>query len=169
MGSGAAPGRSRGRFDNPRRLSGVDRLLLDTTALIDLSKNSGDTNVQRVRVVAAGIPSRAVEQPSAGRQRTVLGLAFRGDQLRHVADPPARGHRLVQRVVAGDAAVTLYAASSALEPRPVHPEGPPIWIGSWGAPAALRKATQCPLDRLSCKAACGSTRPTKAATSSCPD
>ncbi|MFJ9388971.1 LLM class flavin-dependent oxidoreductase [Nocardioides sp. NPDC101246] len=29
-----------------------------------------------------------------------------------------------------------------LEPRPVRPDGPPIWIGSWGSPAGLRRVAR---------------------------
>jgi alkanesulfonate monooxygenase SsuD/methylene tetrahydromethanopterin reductase-like flavin-dependent oxidoreductase (luciferase family) len=36
----------------------------------------------------------------------------------------------------------FYAATSALQPRPVRPEGPPIWIGSWGSEAGLRRVAR---------------------------
>jgi alkanesulfonate monooxygenase SsuD/methylene tetrahydromethanopterin reductase-like flavin-dependent oxidoreductase (luciferase family) len=43
-----------------------------------------------------------------------------------------------------DAAVrelrALLSADSALEPHPVGPQGPPLWIASWGSPAGLRRA-----------------------------
>jgi alkanesulfonate monooxygenase SsuD/methylene tetrahydromethanopterin reductase-like flavin-dependent oxidoreductase (luciferase family) len=43
-----------------------------------------------------------------------------------------------------DAAVgelrALLSADSALEPHPVSPQGPPLWIASWGSPAGLRRA-----------------------------
>lgn len=29
-----------------------------------------------------------------------------------------------------------------LEPRPTRPEGPPLWIGSWGSPAGLRRVAR---------------------------
>ena len=29
-----------------------------------------------------------------------------------------------------------------LEPRPLRPDGPPIWIGSWGSPAGLRRVVR---------------------------
>jgi len=29
-----------------------------------------------------------------------------------------------------------------LEPRPMQPNGPPIWVGSWGSPAGLRRAAR---------------------------
>lgn len=54
MGSGVAAGRFRGRFDNSCQLSTVDRLLLDTTVLIDLSKNFGDVLTSLNAVVASG-------------------------------------------------------------------------------------------------------------------
>jgi predicted nucleic acid-binding protein len=54
VGSGAASGRSRGRFDSPCQLSAVDRLLLDTTVLIDLSKNFGDVLTALNALVASG-------------------------------------------------------------------------------------------------------------------
>ena len=36
----------------------------------------------------------------------------------------------------------FYAAASALQPRPTRPKGPPIWIGSWGSEAGLRRVAQ---------------------------
>jgi alkanesulfonate monooxygenase SsuD/methylene tetrahydromethanopterin reductase-like flavin-dependent oxidoreductase (luciferase family) len=43
-----------------------------------------------------------------------------------------------------DAAVrelrVLLSADSALEPHPVSPQGPPLWIASWGSPPGLRRA-----------------------------
>jgi alkanesulfonate monooxygenase SsuD/methylene tetrahydromethanopterin reductase-like flavin-dependent oxidoreductase (luciferase family) len=45
-----------------------------------------------------------------------------------------------------DAAVadlrTLLSSDSALEPHPLSPSGPPIWIASWGSPAGLRRAAR---------------------------
>jgi alkanesulfonate monooxygenase SsuD/methylene tetrahydromethanopterin reductase-like flavin-dependent oxidoreductase (luciferase family) len=45
-----------------------------------------------------------------------------------------------------DAAVSdlraLLGPESALEPRPVSPQGPPLWIASWGSPAGLRRAAR---------------------------
>jgi alkanesulfonate monooxygenase SsuD/methylene tetrahydromethanopterin reductase-like flavin-dependent oxidoreductase (luciferase family) len=29
-----------------------------------------------------------------------------------------------------------------LEPRPAQPDGPPIWVGSWGSPAGVRRAAR---------------------------
>ena len=31
---------------------------------------------------------------------------------------------------------------AVLEPRPLGPDGPPIWIGSWGSPAGLRRVVR---------------------------
>jgi alkanesulfonate monooxygenase SsuD/methylene tetrahydromethanopterin reductase-like flavin-dependent oxidoreductase (luciferase family) len=36
----------------------------------------------------------------------------------------------------------FYAATSALRPLPTRPEGPPIWIGSWGSEAGLRRVAR---------------------------
>jgi alkanesulfonate monooxygenase SsuD/methylene tetrahydromethanopterin reductase-like flavin-dependent oxidoreductase (luciferase family) len=36
----------------------------------------------------------------------------------------------------------LLGSDSALEPRPVAPQGPPLWIASWGSRAGLRRAAQ---------------------------
>jgi alkanesulfonate monooxygenase SsuD/methylene tetrahydromethanopterin reductase-like flavin-dependent oxidoreductase (luciferase family) len=36
----------------------------------------------------------------------------------------------------------FYAAASALQPRPTRPDGPPIWIGSWGSDAGLRRVAR---------------------------
>jgi alkanesulfonate monooxygenase SsuD/methylene tetrahydromethanopterin reductase-like flavin-dependent oxidoreductase (luciferase family) len=33
----------------------------------------------------------------------------------------------------------LLAADSDLEPHPISPDGPPLWIASWGSPAGLRR------------------------------
>lgn len=37
---------------------------------------------------------------------------------------------------------SFYSAGPELEPRPVRPEGPPIWIGSWGSDAGLRRVAR---------------------------
>jgi alkanesulfonate monooxygenase SsuD/methylene tetrahydromethanopterin reductase-like flavin-dependent oxidoreductase (luciferase family) len=36
----------------------------------------------------------------------------------------------------------FYAAASALQPRPTRTEGPPIWVGSWGSEAGLRRVAR---------------------------
>jgi alkanesulfonate monooxygenase SsuD/methylene tetrahydromethanopterin reductase-like flavin-dependent oxidoreductase (luciferase family) len=36
----------------------------------------------------------------------------------------------------------FYAATSALRPQPTRPEGPPIWIGSWGSEAGMRRVAR---------------------------
>jgi len=36
----------------------------------------------------------------------------------------------------------FYAATSALRPRPTRAQGPPIWIGSWGSEAGLRRVAR---------------------------
>lgn len=37
---------------------------------------------------------------------------------------------------------TLREQDSALRPGPGRPDGPPIWVASWGSPAGLRRAAQ---------------------------
>ena len=36
----------------------------------------------------------------------------------------------------------FYSAGPELEPRPMRPHGPPIWIGSWGSDAGLRRVAR---------------------------
>jgi alkanesulfonate monooxygenase SsuD/methylene tetrahydromethanopterin reductase-like flavin-dependent oxidoreductase (luciferase family) len=36
----------------------------------------------------------------------------------------------------------FYSTNVALEPRPNRPDGPPIWIGSWGSDAGLRRVAR---------------------------
>jgi alkanesulfonate monooxygenase SsuD/methylene tetrahydromethanopterin reductase-like flavin-dependent oxidoreductase (luciferase family) len=36
----------------------------------------------------------------------------------------------------------LLRSDSPLEPRPVRPDGPPLWIASWGSPAGLRRVAR---------------------------
>jgi len=36
----------------------------------------------------------------------------------------------------------FYSAGPELEPRPMRPDGPPIWIGSWGSDAGLRRVAR---------------------------
>ena len=36
----------------------------------------------------------------------------------------------------------FYSAGPALEPRPKRPDGPPMWIGSWGSDAGLRRVAR---------------------------
>jgi alkanesulfonate monooxygenase SsuD/methylene tetrahydromethanopterin reductase-like flavin-dependent oxidoreductase (luciferase family) len=37
---------------------------------------------------------------------------------------------------------SLLGGDAALEPRPVSPEGPPLWIASWGSAAGLRRVAR---------------------------
>jgi alkanesulfonate monooxygenase SsuD/methylene tetrahydromethanopterin reductase-like flavin-dependent oxidoreductase (luciferase family) len=42
-----------------------------------------------------------------------------------------------------DFAGTFYSTEGvALEPRPVTPQGPPLWIASWGSPAGMRRVAR---------------------------
>jgi alkanesulfonate monooxygenase SsuD/methylene tetrahydromethanopterin reductase-like flavin-dependent oxidoreductase (luciferase family) len=36
----------------------------------------------------------------------------------------------------------FYATGEALQPRPASPDGPPIWLASWGSPAGLRRVAR---------------------------
>jgi len=36
----------------------------------------------------------------------------------------------------------FYSTNVALEPRPNRPDGPPIWIGSWGSDAGMRRVAR---------------------------
>jgi alkanesulfonate monooxygenase SsuD/methylene tetrahydromethanopterin reductase-like flavin-dependent oxidoreductase (luciferase family) len=36
----------------------------------------------------------------------------------------------------------FYSATAELEPRPIRADGPPIWIGSWGSDAGLRRVAR---------------------------
>ncbi len=36
----------------------------------------------------------------------------------------------------------FYSAQPELEPRPMRPDGPPIWIGSWGSDAGIRRVAR---------------------------
>jgi alkanesulfonate monooxygenase SsuD/methylene tetrahydromethanopterin reductase-like flavin-dependent oxidoreductase (luciferase family) len=48
----------------------------------------------------------------------------------HLTPEPRRG------------AANFYTSEAVLEPRPVQADGPPIWIGSWGSDAGLRRVAR---------------------------
>jgi alkanesulfonate monooxygenase SsuD/methylene tetrahydromethanopterin reductase-like flavin-dependent oxidoreductase (luciferase family) len=77
---------------------------------------------------------------SSARDHEAVGLAFE-ERWRRL-DEAVR----VLRAHLTDGAPAFegrfYTSDAKLEPSPVRPEGPPIWIGSWGSEAGLRRVAR---------------------------
>ena len=85
----------------------------------------------------------AIDVLSEGR--LVLGLGAGSSR----ADHDLAGLDFDQRWVQFEAAVRVVRAhlgrepgAGPLEPRPLRPDGPPVWIASWGSPAGLRRVAR---------------------------
>ena len=88
--------------------------------------------MSRGRVVAGLGPG------SSARDYAAVGLPFeerwpRFDEAVRTTRALLRGESFAGR---------WYAADGPLEPRPVRPDGPPLWVGSWGSEAGLRRAAR---------------------------
>ncbi|MBB3042454.1 LLM class flavin-dependent oxidoreductase [Nocardioides soli] len=77
--------------------------------------------------------------------RLVLGLGAGSSRADHAAvgaDFDRRWSRFEEAVRAVRSHLGIDDGAAALEPRPVRPGGPPIWIASWGSPAGLRRVAR---------------------------
>ncbi|HEX6236267.1 MAG TPA: LLM class flavin-dependent oxidoreductase [Acidimicrobiales bacterium] len=95
----------------------------------------------------------AIDRLSGGR--VVVGVGPGSSPLDHAAvglDAEERWRRLDEAVLAmralwragGEPFVGRYYSTEGieLEPRPTRPEGPPIWLGSWGSEIGLRRTAR---------------------------
>jgi alkanesulfonate monooxygenase SsuD/methylene tetrahydromethanopterin reductase-like flavin-dependent oxidoreductase (luciferase family) len=75
---------------------------------------------------------------SSPRDYAAVGLAF--DERWKRFDEAVRALRSLLNEDAEDFRGAFYSTEGvALEPHPVRPEGPPIWIASWGSTAGMRR------------------------------
>ena len=88
--------------------------------------------MSRGRVVAGLGPGSAVSDYAS------VGVPFEERWARF--DDAVRAVRALLRGEAYDGA--WYACRDALEPLPVQPGGPPLWVASWGSDRGLRRATR---------------------------
>jgi alkanesulfonate monooxygenase SsuD/methylene tetrahydromethanopterin reductase-like flavin-dependent oxidoreductase (luciferase family) len=69
-----------------------------------------------------------------------VGLSF--DERWPRFDESIRVLRAHLRIGAPEFEGRFYSTKLALQPRPRRADGPPIWIGSWGSPAGLRRVAR---------------------------
>jgi alkanesulfonate monooxygenase SsuD/methylene tetrahydromethanopterin reductase-like flavin-dependent oxidoreductase (luciferase family) len=77
---------------------------------------------------------------SSTRDYEAVGLAF--DERWPRLDEAVRVLRTHLNSSAPAFAGKFYSSNNELAPRPPRPEGPPIWIGSWGSEAGLRRVAR---------------------------
>jgi alkanesulfonate monooxygenase SsuD/methylene tetrahydromethanopterin reductase-like flavin-dependent oxidoreductase (luciferase family) len=75
---------------------------------------------------------------SSERDYAVAGVPFAERWPRFDEAVRALRASLTGQTFAGD----FYTVDSTLEPGPARPGGPPLWIGSWGSDAGLRRAVR---------------------------
>jgi alkanesulfonate monooxygenase SsuD/methylene tetrahydromethanopterin reductase-like flavin-dependent oxidoreductase (luciferase family) len=127
------------------------------TALAAVLEQSGDmtlaTSVSLVVVpgpVALAKTLGAIDRLSGGRLLAAVGPGSSAQDYEAVGIPfEERGPRFEEAIQAlralwhpeDEPFVGRYYATNDidLQPRPAQPKGPPIWIGSWGSDAGLRR------------------------------
>lgn len=138
---------SRPWLDNPIALAAVltrtHRITLMTTAALPVVRGPAPLSkaLAALDVLSGGRLVVGVSPGSSARDYALAGIAFeerwkRFDEAVQLLRcllcpdaPPFRGH--------------FYAwESTRLEPLPVQESGPPIWIGSWGSDAGLRRVAR---------------------------
>jgi alkanesulfonate monooxygenase SsuD/methylene tetrahydromethanopterin reductase-like flavin-dependent oxidoreductase (luciferase family) len=78
---------------------------------------------------------------SSARDYAAIGIPFEERWKRF--DEAVRALRSLLREDEADFTGAFYStAGLALEPRPVRPEGPPIWLAGWGSAAGLRRVAR---------------------------
>lgn len=77
---------------------------------------------------------------SSASDYSAVGLSF--DERWPRLDESVRVLRRHLKGGAKDFEGKFYDSNANLEPRPNRPEGPPIWIGSWGSDAGLRRVAR---------------------------
>lgn len=92
-------------------------------------------------ILSGGRLVAGVGPGSSPRDYAAIGLPFEERWKRF--DEAIRALRSLLSEDAEDFTGTFYSTEGlTLEPPPVRPEGPPIWIASWGSPAGLRRVAR---------------------------
>jgi alkanesulfonate monooxygenase SsuD/methylene tetrahydromethanopterin reductase-like flavin-dependent oxidoreductase (luciferase family) len=91
-------------------------------------------------IVSGGRLTLGVGPGSSARDYALAGLDF--DERWPRLDEAIRALRTYLGSGASAYQGRFYAAASALRPAPACPGGPPIWIGSWGSEAGLRRVAR---------------------------
>jgi alkanesulfonate monooxygenase SsuD/methylene tetrahydromethanopterin reductase-like flavin-dependent oxidoreductase (luciferase family) len=149
-----------------RALAANDHLLFSVpwldgpTALAAVMSHSGDlalATTVALPVVRGPVPLAktlgAIDRLSGGRLIVAVGPGSARQDYEAVGiDFEERWARLDEAVHAmralwrrdSDPFVGSFysTAGFALEPRPAHPDGPPVWIGSWGSELGLRRVAR---------------------------
>jgi alkanesulfonate monooxygenase SsuD/methylene tetrahydromethanopterin reductase-like flavin-dependent oxidoreductase (luciferase family) len=89
-------------------------------------------------VISGGRVVAGLGPGSSERDYASVGIAF--DERWPRFDESVRAIRALLR---GESfAGSYYEVAGPLEPRPTRPDGPPLWIGSWGSDVGLRRAVR---------------------------
>lgn len=92
-------------------------------------------------VLAGGRMVVGIGPGSSARDYAAVGIPF--DERWARFDEAARALRSLLRKDAAPTSGRWYDTRGiVLEPAPVHPAGPPVWIGSWGSEAGLRRVAR---------------------------
>jgi alkanesulfonate monooxygenase SsuD/methylene tetrahydromethanopterin reductase-like flavin-dependent oxidoreductase (luciferase family) len=89
-------------------------------------------------VLSGGRVSAGLGPGSSDRDYAIVGVPFEERWPRF--DEAVMATRAL--LLGGSFKGRFYAVDGPLEPLPVQPKGPPIWVGSWGSDAGLRRAVR---------------------------
>jgi alkanesulfonate monooxygenase SsuD/methylene tetrahydromethanopterin reductase-like flavin-dependent oxidoreductase (luciferase family) len=93
-----------------------------------------------IDILSGGRLVLGVGPGSSARDYEAVGLDF--DERWPRLDEAVRVLRAHLKQGAPPFTGRFYDTSASLQPRPASPDGPPIWIGSWGSDAGLRRVAR---------------------------
>ncbi len=134
-------------LDGPTALAATieasGEMTLATTASLPVVRGPAQTAkmLAAIDILSGGRLVACLAPGSSPRDYAAIGIAFEERWKRF--DEVIRALRSLLSAAAPDFSGSFYSTEGlALEPRPARPEGPPIWIASWGSTAGLRRVAQ---------------------------
>jgi alkanesulfonate monooxygenase SsuD/methylene tetrahydromethanopterin reductase-like flavin-dependent oxidoreductase (luciferase family) len=138
---------SRPWLDGPTALAAVlantDRMRLATTVTIPVVRGLVQTakTLAAIDLLSADRLTVGLGPGSSQRDYALVGVPF--DERWKRLDEIVPALRALWDAEAPPVSGQWYETSDVeLEPRPARPNGPPLWIGSWGSPAGLRRVAR---------------------------
>lgn len=138
---------SRPWLDGPTALAAVlsrsGEMTLATTVAVPVLRGPAATAkiLAAIDVLSGGRLVVGVGPGSSARDYELVGVPFEERWKR--LDEAVQALRAYWRADDGGFDGSFYStAGSRLAPAPTPPSGPPIWIGSWGSPAGLRRVAR---------------------------
>ena len=138
---------SRPWLDGPTALASViessGEMTLATTVVLPVVRGPVQTakTLAAIDVLSGGRLVVGVGPGSSPRDYAAVGVPFEERWQR--LDEGIMTLRALFATASPDFAGRFYSTEGiVLEPRPVRSEGPPIWVGSWGSKAGLRRAAR---------------------------